>query len=218
MLLQSSPLPDRPQTEQFSRGLQFPERPPRPEKCDRTLPLVHQIRFHCFRGAKIRGLRLIFDLSFLNRFLKPASLRLRSVEKLMVAILRLSWLAMTDLRYAYCHVPIAPNFHPYLAFTRCDRFFQFRAMPFCLSTAPSAFTGLMNFPFSLLRQQGIHCFVYLDDWLAWAESRKECVLSLRQSLRLLISLGFLSNREKSVLTPNRLLYWPGVEIDAYYLR
>lgn len=64
----------------------------------------------------------------------------------------------------------------------------------------------------------ILCFVYLDDWVVLAESRELCRLALRQSFRLLISLGFLINKEKSVLTPSRSLCWLGVEIDTYYLK
>lgn len=88
------------------------------------------------------GLRLILDLSFLNRFLKPVSFHLHWVEQLTVALLRPSWFAKIDLRDKYWHVPIAPNFLPYLEFAWRDRF---SISELDVSTAPAAVTGLVNF-------------------------------------------------------------------------
>lgn len=87
-------------------------------------------------------------------------------------------------------------------------------MLIALSTASAAFTGLMKFHLSLLRQQGINCLVYLDDWIIWAETRDLCRLALLRSLRLLLSLGFLTNEKKSVLVTSSSLCWLGMEIDA----
>jgi hypothetical protein len=164
------------------------------------------------------GARLILDLSPLNLFLKPASFQLPSIKQLRAALLRPAWLAKVDLRDAYWHVPIDPAFRSYLAFRWHNQMFEFRAMPFGFSTAPAAFTSLMNFPLTLLREKGVSCLVYLDDWIVWAESSEECLWALQQSLQVLSSLGFIINVEKSVLVPSRVLCWLGVEIDALSLR
>ena len=121
-----------------------------------------------------------------------------------------SWLAQVDLQDAYLHVPVNQHFQRYLAFKWDDVIYQFKAMPFGLTIAPAVFQGLMNHPLKLLKEKGINCIVYLDDWVTWGPSKETCQQSVNEICRVLKTLGFLINVEKSVLTPSQSITWLGV--------
>ena len=48
--------------------------------------------------------------------------------------------ASVDLQDAYLHVPMHPRARPYLRFVHQQQVWQFKALPFGLSTAPFVFT------------------------------------------------------------------------------
>lgn len=158
--------------------------------------------------------RLIIDLSPLNEFLRPVSYHLPTIRHLKYYLNQPRWLAKLDLKDAYHHVLVHPEFRTFLAFRWGPKLFWFRAMPFGLSIAPAVFTGLMGFPLKNLREDKIFSIAYLDDWLIGADSEQECRRAVDKALRLFQDLGFLINRQKSVLTPTQHLTWLGVEWDA----
>ena len=71
-----------------------------------------------------------------------------------------------DLTDAYLHVPIHPTSRKYLHFALNDKIFQFRALPFGLSTSPYMFTHLMKVIASHLHRKAVTFFPYLDHWLS----------------------------------------------------
>ena len=158
--------------------------------------------------------RLILDLSKLNLFLKAPSFYLPSIKNLKEALPLGSWAAKLDLKDAYLHVPVNPHFHRYLAFQWRGGFFQFQALPFGLCLAPAAFQGMMSFPLRLLREKGIHCLVYLDDWIVWSESQSKCQQDILIVAKLLSSLGFRLNFLKSELHPTQDITWLGARWDT----
>lgn len=75
-------------------------------------------------------------------------------------------------------------------------------MPFGLSSAPHTFTKLMRPVIESLRANKIECVNYLDDFLILGSSKLECLKNVHTTTTLLQSLGFIINREKSVLVPS----------------
>ena len=55
--------------------------------------------------------------------------------------------------------------------------FQWRVMPFGLTSGPASFTRLMNLALSELTST--HCLAYLDDIIIWAPSLEEHLHRLR---------------------------------------
>ena len=49
-----------------------------------------------------------------------------------------------DLKYAYFHIPIYPDSHPYLRFILSGTVYQFKALCFGLSSAPQVFIRVFN--------------------------------------------------------------------------
>ena len=77
-------------------------------------------------------------------------------------------------------------------------------LPFGLKDSPWVFPRVVATPVAHLRLQGIQIFYYIDDWLLVAESQTLLLSHLQTTLQLSQSLVFITNREKSMLVPQRL--------------
>ena len=123
--------------------------------------------------------------------------------KVRQAIQTNEWSFSLNLTDAYLHVSMHRASRKYLRFCIQDQVFQFRALPFGLTTSPCVFTQLMTAIAIHLRKRAITMFPYLDDWLVRNQSR------LRD--RLITSLGLIINREKSELIPAQTFVFIGME-------
>ena len=158
--------------------------------------------------------RVILDLSRLNLQIPCPSFKMVSVKEVRRCIPPNAWLTSIDLKDAYWHVPIAPQFRKFLAFALPEGTFAFQAMPFGLNIAPRTFTKLTAVLVAQLREMGIQCFAYLDDWLVVAESLAEATHHTEQVVRVLTNAGFIINREKSSLVPSQSIEWLGWTWDT----
>ena len=80
--------------------------------------------------------------------------------------------------------------------------FEFICLPFGLSSAPRVFTKVLKPFVGSIRNKGIKLVIYLDDMAIISSSRE---LSFQEAaiivVQMLESLGFIINKEKSVLIP-----------------
>ena len=125
-------------------------------------------------------LRLIIDLSVLNHFVHTQTFKLETQRKVKDAVQLNNWAFSLDLTDAYLHIPIHHRSRKYLRFTLRGRVYQFKALPFGLSTSPFLFTRLMKVIATFLRRRAIILHPYLDDWLAQNQNRQR-LLEHRQS-------------------------------------
>lgn len=93
------------------------------------------------------------------------------------------------LRDAYLHIPIHPPYQRFLRLTVKIHNFQFRALPFGLSSAPPIFTKVLGEALALLRLKLIMIIPYLDDMLLVANSDLQIAQEFLQSLGWLINKG-----------------------------
>ena len=84
--------------------------------------------------------RPILDLSNLNQFLKVEKFKMETPETIRTSLLQGEWVTSVDFKDAYFHIPIQEQSRKYLRFRVQDRTYQFKALPFGLSTAPMEFT------------------------------------------------------------------------------
>lgn len=156
-------------------------------------------------------LRLVIDLSHLNKFIHLDSFKMETTASIKNAIQPHDWTASIDLTDAYLHIPIHPASRKYLRFAVGDQLFQFRALPFGLNTAPLVFTRLMNVITSYLHRQNIALFPYLDDWLIRNTEYLSTLHDVQSCLRVIISVGLIPNWEKSDLIPTQSFIFIGME-------
>ena len=84
--------------------------------------------------------RPILDLSNLNPFLKAEKFKMETPETIRTSLQQGEWVTSVDFKDAYFHIPIQAQSRKYLRFHVEGQTYQFKALPFGLSTAPLEFT------------------------------------------------------------------------------
>ena len=160
------------------------------------------------------GWRPVLDLSALNRFVDCPHFLMESVASIRAAIRPGDFAVSVDLRDAYFHVLVHQRFRKWMRFVWRGQAFQFRALPFGLSTAPLIFTKIVRELLASLRSEGIRVHAYLDDWLLLAASSQTCSLHARVLVDRSMELGFIPNWDKCDLSPSQSFVYLGMAFST----
>ena len=121
----------------------------------------------CFRSSCCSVCR-----SWPNHFVFTQTFKIETQRKVKDAVQLNDWAFSLDLTDAYLHIPIHHRSRKYLRFMLGGRVYQFKALPFGLSTSPFVFTRLMIVIATFLRRRAITLHPYLNDWLAGNQNRR----------------------------------------------
>ena len=157
--------------------------------------------------------RPIIDLSALNKFVKIPKFKMDTPALIRQNLKVGSWVFSLDLKDAYFQVPIHKASRKFMRIELLGRTYQFRALPFGLSTSPWVFTKLVKTVKNLVHRAGHALFQYLDDWLGDAPSFQEGMRRSQQLVRWTEELGFLINQEKSELIPKQEFDFVGIHFN-----
>ena len=115
----------------------------------------------------------------------------------------------------YCHnyTDQFSQSRKYMRFYAQGRSYQFKALPFGLSTAPMDFTVVAKEVKLMALQKGIRIHQYIDDWLVRATSHQTCLQHTQTLVALCGELGWLVNKEKSELDPKQVFSFIGYQFD-----
>ena len=105
--------------------------------------------------------RPILDLSKLNLFLKTETFKMETPETIRTSLQQGEWVTSLDFKDAYFHIPIQEQSQKYLRFHVQGRTYQFKALPFGLSTAQMEFTVIAKEVKLMSSHQGIRIHQYL---------------------------------------------------------
>ena len=111
------------------------------------------------------------------------------------------------------HIPIQERSRKYLRFHIQGQTYQFKALPFGLSTAPMEFTIIAKEVKLMATHTGIRIHQYQDDWLVRATSHQVCLQHTQTLLKMCQRLGWLVNVEKSELKPKQIFNFVGYQFD-----
>ncbi|CAK1602664.1 unnamed protein product [Parnassius mnemosyne] len=123
-------------------------------------------------------------------------------------------MANIDLKDAYFCLPIHSTSCKFLRFYFSNKLYEFQVLPFGLSSAPYVFTKLMKPIVTYLRKQGFSSVNYLDDFLCIENSFEKCEQNVKATCKLLESLGFIINYNKSKLIPEKNCKFLGFILDS----
>ena len=157
--------------------------------------------------------RPILDLSKLNLFLKVEKFKMETPETIRTSLQQGEWVTSVDFKDAYFHIPIQEQSRKYLRFHIQGRNYQFKALPFGLSTAPMEFTVVAKEVKLMATHKGIRIHQYLDDWLVRARSLQTCIQHTQILVKMCQDLGWLVNLEKSELEPKQVFNFVGYQFD-----
>ena len=107
--------------------------------------------------------RPILDRSKLNHFLKVEKFKMETPENIRTSLQQGEWVTSIDFKDAYFHIPIQEQSRKYPRFHIQGRTYQFKALPFGLSTAPMDFTIIAKEVKLMAIHKGIKIHQYLED-------------------------------------------------------
>ena len=178
-------------------------------------PVAGQFLSHVFTVPKKDGSQsLVVNLRPLNHFVQKRHFKMEGTGMLRDLLQRNDWLVSIDLKDAYLSIQIAEKDRKFLHFLWKEQTYEFRCLPFGLSSAPRVFTKLLKPVMALLRRQGIRTIIFLDDLLVMGQSKEEMVSQVEEILHFFQLLGFVINQEKSVLSPSHTIQFLGFIVDS----
>ena len=157
--------------------------------------------------------RPILDLSKLNLFLKAEKVKMDTPETIRTSVQKGEWVTSIDFKDTYFHIPIQEQSRKFPRFHVQGQTYQFKALPFGLSTAPLEFTVIAMEVKLMAIHQGIRIHQYLDDWLVRAKSHQVCLQHTQDVVKIRQELGWLGNLEKSELEPKQIFDFVGYQFD-----
>ena len=111
---------------------------------------------------------------------------------------------------AYFHIPIQEQSRKYLRFHVHGQTYQFKALPFGLSTAPMEFTVVTKEVKLMAIHKDLRIHQYLDDSLMRPRSHQVCLQHTQDLEKMCHDLGGLVNLEKLELESKQVLNFVGL--------
>ena len=102
-------------------------------------------------------------------------------------------------------IKVDPSFQKYFTFMWNNQLFKYTCLPNGLSPGPRLFTKVMKPVMGTLRKMKVILAIYIDDILNLHLSELICKDNTEKIIRLLKSLGFFINNEKSNLNPSKII-------------
>lgn len=178
-------------------------------------PVANQFLSDIFLVPKPNGkYRFILNLKQLNKFISTVHFKLEDFRTAVKLVSEKCYMTTIDLKDAYFSVRIHDDSKKYLRFCWENNIYEFNVLPFGLNTAPFVFTKIMKPVLKLLRLAGFLSTGYLDDIFLIGKSRNECLHNIFYTQKLLTSLGFIINEEKSNMLPSTSCKFLGFIIDS----
>ncbi len=163
--------------------------------------------------------RFICNLRRLNKFIEKKHYKMERLTDALDLIQQDDWLTSIDLTQAYHHVAVHPDYRKYLRFQIRDpegaiHTYQYTCLPMGLSVSPRIYQKIMKTIVEKIRMRGIRCTIYMDDMLIMSKSPSEARRNTDIILQTLRDAGFLTNWDKSELTPVQTTKFLGVLINT----
>lgn len=150
------------------------------------------------------SMRLCLDARKLNNVIIQEAYPIPHIASIMNNLSGSKFLSSIDLEAAFWQIPLEPESKQKTAFTIPQRgHYQFRVVPFGLSTASQALSRVMNHIFIDLEPR---VFVYLDDLIIATNDFDEHLRLLQEVARRLQMAGLTINADKSVFCRRSIRY------------
>jgi len=163
-----------------------------------------------FVEKKNGSLRTCIDYRPINVCIKDWEWPLPKIREIRHHLRGTRWYCRFDLKEAFHRVVIALQCRPLTAFHTHLGTFQFRRMPFGLSTAPATYQRFLDWVLHSAKEFLIN---YVDDILVFATSLRQLRSRRNKVLRLLRSWQIEVNYEKSEMEAQSLVF-VGLQISA----
>ena len=163
-------------------------------------------------------LRLILDLTQLNKFVVKKSVKYEDLRTVLQLFSPCMFVFSFDLKSAYHYIDICEEHTKFLSFQwpsvdGAIKFYEFKVLPFGLTSAPYVFSKVMRQLVKFWRGCGSLALMYLDDGIGGNSSGESAKNISVQVCKDLASAGFTCNDEKSNWEPVQKLVSLGTVLD-----
>lgn len=107
-----------------------------------------------------------------------------TLSSIIPALEKGDWFSALNLQDAYFHVTIHLAHRGFLRFTLAHNHYQYKVLPFSLSTALRVFSKMLAIVTAHLHREGITIFPYLDNSLLRAHRQDMAVQDTQQTISL----------------------------------
>jgi hypothetical protein len=164
-----------------------------------------------------KKLRLIWDGRMVNCWTPSPSMTYENLRSFQRGIEENAWMFSLDHKMGYQHVPLAEDAQNYFGFRWRGRFYQFMVLPFGWAPACYVYDTLSGVVAAWIRQMGIHCIKYLDDF-GFALSAGAHVTTRRRTMwkvwAIFYFAGYTLARDKSMMEADRVMSLLGFGLDS----
>ena len=159
-------------------------------------------------------IRVIFDLTDLNKFVKDKHFKMETIEIVKNLIQKDSFMSSVDWKDAYYSVKVHKDYRKFLRFFWQGKLYQFTCLPNGLKSAPRVFTKITKVIFATARKQNITASSYIDDVITISEIMRQARESVKKLLSITQAAGFVTHPTKSELEPAQIKKHLGFMIDS----
>lgn len=158
--------------------------------------------------------RMILNLKELNEFIVYKHFKMESFNNALCMVTPNCYMGIIDLKDAYYTVPISNSDRKFMRFIWNGKLWEYTCLAMGLSSAPRVFTKLLKPVLSELRSRGHQSVMYIDDCYVQAETFDMCLENINDTVNILENLGFVINREKSMMVPEKTVTFLGFIISS----
>ena len=138
---------------------------------------------------------------------------METLRSILRALRQGQWLMSLDLKDVYFQIGIHLADRQFLRLCH-NGIWQFRSLPFGLSTSPRVFAKILRPVLAYAHLHGVRLHMYLDNRLLNPDSRQEAQEQTSWLRTLCRRLGMVINLEKSDLIPSQKAIYLGIELDS----
>lgn len=162
-------------------------------------------------------IRVVHDLSlFVNEFVISRDMSLPSIEEFLRWVSPGCWMWKRDWKGGYQQFWVNKFSRRLLGFKWKDGVWRYAVLPFGLNCSAPDFCQFSNFVGSLLQNEGILCWVYMDDEFGLNLSREAALWDFYRAQQWHDFLGVIENLEKAV-KPAQVVKILGYVVDSVHM-
>lgn len=147
-------------------------------------------------------LRFCVDYRKVNAVTTADTYPLPRIDELIDELGTADTFTTLDAKAGYWSIDVHIKDRPKTAFSDGYRLFQFRHLPFGLSTVPSTFQRIMNLILSPVL--GRHTLAYLDDIMVYSRGFSQHLIDFEETLKLLGAAGLKLNPDMCSFAANTI--------------
>jgi hypothetical protein len=158
--------------------------------------------------------RPILNLKWINTFIEQRRFKTTTIKDAKAAVQPGDYMTKLDLSDAFFQIAVNSNFRKFLAFQWNGNTYQYKTLPFGLTSSPRILSETLQPIVQEMHRRGHRLIKYVDDWLLLGKTYKATAKATSDLISLFKELGVIWSPKKSVNIPTLTIEYLGYELDS----